>query len=142
MATEDTEFHGGHGEGVLGLAHGEALSSRVIGLAISVHRELGPGLLESVYEECVHAELLGAGLSTERQVPFPIVYRGHRLDAAFRADLIVERQVLLEIKAIDHISPVHEAQVLTYLRFSGVPIGLLLNFNTVRLKDGLKRLVR
>jgi GxxExxY protein len=142
VATEITESHGGHGEEILGLAHGEALSSRIIGLAIAVHRELGPGLLESVYEECLHAELLAAGLSTVRQVPFPVVYKAQQLEGGFRADLIVEQQVLVEIKAVDHILPVHEAQVLTYLRFSNMPIGLLLNFNTVRLKDGLKRLVR
>jgi GxxExxY protein len=140
----DTEItdHGGHGEERLGLAHGEALSSQVICLAIAVHRELGPGLLEAVYKECLHAELVAAGLSTERQVPLPVVYKGRQLEAGYRADLIVERQVLVEVKAIDDVQPVHEAQVLTYLRFSGMSVGLLLNFNALRLKDGLKRFVR
>lgn len=142
MDTEITKDHEGHEEGISGLAHDGPLSSQIIGLAITVHRELGPGLLEAVYEECLHVELVSAGLFTERQVPFPVVYSGRRLDAGYRADLVVERQVLIEVKAIDRILPVHEAQVLTYLRFSSMRVGLLLNFNTLRLKDGLRRFVR
>jgi GxxExxY protein len=114
----------------------------VIGFAIEVHRELGPGLLESVYEECLARELTATGLTVERQVPIAADYKEWRLELAFRADLIVERQLLVEIKAIDRLLPVHEAQVVTYLRFSGMSVGLLLNFNNLRLKDGLKRFVR
>jgi GxxExxY protein len=142
VGTEDTEDHGVHGEARQTLAHGGALSDRVIRYAIEVHRELGPGLLEAIYEECLHAELIGDGLAVERQVAFPVIYKGRRLDLAYRADLVVERELVIDVKAVDPILAVHEAQILTYLRLSGLRVGLLMNFNAVRLTEGLRRFVR
>ena len=109
--------------------------------AFTVHRTLGPGLLESVYEACLAEELERAGLNVQRQVGIPISYRAARMDIGFRLDLLVERAVLVEIKSIDALASIHVAQVLTYLRFSGVRLGYLINFNTLRLKDGFRRLV-
>jgi GxxExxY protein len=120
----------------------EALTERVIGLAILVHKELGPGLLESVYETCLAFELERAGIAFKRQVAMPIVYHGLRLHSGFRADLLITDDLIVEIKAVDRLAPAHEAQLLTYLRMSQCEVGLLLNFNAVRLKDGLRRLVR
>jgi GxxExxY protein len=120
---------------------GSALTEKVIGLAIKVHKQLGPGLLESVYEECLCFELADAGLTCRRQVAIPVTYRGIALDAGFRADILVDRDLIIEIKSTDALLRVHEAQVLTYLRMTGRKIGLLMNFNTVRLKDGLRRFV-
>jgi GxxExxY protein len=117
------------------------LTERVIGLAIEVHKQLGPGLLESVYEECLCFELSEAGIPVQRQVKVPIVYRGRRLDDGFRADIVVNDELIVEIKSVEHILPVHQAQLLTYLRLTGFRIGLLMNFNVMRLKDGLKRFV-
>jgi GxxExxY protein len=117
------------------------LTEQVIGLAIKLHRRLGPGLLESVYDECLCFELQRAGIEFERQVTIPVVYEGVFLEAGFRADIIVARTLILEIKSVDRLLPVHEAQVLTYLRMSGYRIGLLLNFNALRLKDGIRRFV-
>ena len=113
----------------------------VMDAAFTVHRTLGPGLLESVYEACLAEELERAGLSVERQVGIPISYRAARMDIGFRLDLLVERAVVVEIKSIDALASIHVAQVLTYLRFSGVRLGYLINFNTLRLKDGFRRLV-
>ena len=109
--------------------------------AFTVHRELGPGLLESVYEHCLASDLIRAGLSVERQVVVPVQYRDERVDVGFRLDLLVGRQVIVEVKAIDALASIHTAQVLTYLRFSQVRLGYLINFNTTRLKDGFRRLV-
>ena len=117
------------------------LTDRVIGLAIDVHRYLGPGLLESAYEECLSFELREAGVEHRRQVPLPVVYKDVRLDCGYRIDIVVRQQLIIEIKAIERIVPVHEAQILTYLRLSGYKVGLLLNFNSVVLKDGLRRFV-
>ena len=108
---------------------------------MTVHAELGPGLLESAYEACLEFELWRQGLHVERQKPLPIVYQDVELDAGYRVDLLVEGQVILEIKAVDRLAPIHEAQVLSYLRLSGCSIGLLVNFNVTRLKDGIRRLV-
>lgn len=124
------------------LAYDSDLSHHVIGLAIRVHRSLGPGLLESIYEECLCHELDQANLPYERQKPLQVVYDGTRLDAAYRADVIVANDLLLEIKSVERLLPLHEAQVLTYLRISGCHVGLLLNFNSVTLKAGLRRFVR
>jgi GxxExxY protein len=118
-----------------------ALTERVIGLAIDVHRDTGPGLLESVYERCLCYELHAAGIPFERQVTIPIIYKGCRLDEGFRADIVVDHAVILEIKALATILPVHEAQLLTYLRMSDIRVGLILNFHASRLVDGLRRLV-
>jgi len=113
----------------------------VIGLAIEVHREAGPGLLESAYERCLCHELAGAGIPFERQVAIPIFYKGMRLEEGFRADIVVDHAVILEIKAATSILAVHEAQLQTYLRMSGIRLGLILNFSASRLKDGLRRIV-
>jgi GxxExxY protein len=117
------------------------LTDRVIGLAITVHRHTGRGLLESVYEQCLCHELEQAGVPFARQVVVPVVYRGRRIGEGFRADIIVDETVIVEIKAIATILPGHEAQLNTYLRMSGLRIGLLMNFNESRLVDGLRRLV-
>lgn len=118
----------------------EDLTRRIISFAVRVHEELGPGLLESAYRRCLSYELSNAGLSAEIEVPIPIVYRDVHLDCGYRADLIVAKSVLLEIKAIDALLPVHKAQVVTYLRLSRIRVGLLINFNELRLIDGVRRL--
>jgi GxxExxY protein len=118
---------------------GTPLSKLVIGAAIEVHRQLGPGLLESSYEECLCFELAQRGVAHERQIPLPIVYKGHRLDAGYRIDLVVERTLIVEVKSVDQLARIHEAQVLTYLRLSGLETALLINFNAVLLKNGLRR---
>ncbi len=125
----------------MSLSHETDLSPQVIGLAIDVHRHLGPGLLESAYEECLCFELKQAGIASRRQVPLPIVYKKIRLDCGYRMDIVVEDQLIIEIKAAERILPVHDAQMLTYLRLSQLRVGLLMNFNSVVLKDGLKRFV-
>lgn len=114
----------------------------IIGCAIEVHRTLGPGLLESAYEECLFFELQKVGLFVERQQPVPVVYKEIKLECGYRIDLLVEKTVVLELKTVDAFNPVHEAQILTYMKFSNKPIGLLINFNVVLLKDGLKRYKR
>jgi GxxExxY protein len=115
------------------------LTEKIIGAAIRVHRALGPGLLESVYETCLCHELAREGLGAQRQVELPVVYDTIRLDCGFRIDVLVEEQVVLELKAVEKIQPVHEAQPITYLRLSGKPVGLLINFNVIRLRDGILR---
>ncbi len=102
---------------------------------------IGPGLLESAYEECLCFELSRDGITYARQAPIPIIYQEVRLDCGYRIDLVVERELIVEIKAVERLLPLHDAQILTYLRLSGHRVGLLLNFNTVRLKDGLRRFV-
>ena len=125
----------------MSLSHGGDLSERVIGLAIEVHRHLGPGLLESSYEQCLCFELKSSGIDHRRQVPLPVVYKDVRLDCGYRMDIVVEHTLVVEIKAIERVTPVHEAQMLTYLRLSGLQVGLLLNFNSVTLRQGLRRFV-
>ena len=120
---------------------GAALTERIIGLAMDVHRHFGPGLLESVYEQCLCFELAQAGIPHKRQAPLPVVYKSLRMATAFRADVLVADEVIVELKSIERLSPVHEAQVLTYLRMTGYRVGLLMNFNSLRLKDGLRRFV-
>jgi GxxExxY protein len=115
------------------------ITKAIIGCAIEVHRNLGPGLLESAYEECLIFELLKKGLEIEKQKPVPVVYKDIKLDYGYRIDVLVENSVIIELKAIDAINPVHEAQILTYMRFANIPIGLLINFNVTVLKDGLRR---
>ncbi len=117
------------------------LSRQVIGASIQVHRALGPGLLESAYEECLCHELAHMGLAFERQKAMPLVYREVKLDCGFRLDLVVEQCLIVEIKAVESLLPIHTAQLLTYLRLSGVWLGLLINFNSERLHSGIKRLV-
>jgi len=123
------------------LTHGSVLSERVIKLAIDVHRHLGPGLLESAYEECLCFDLGQEGIEYARQVPLPIVYKDVRLDCGYRMDIVAARELIIEIKAVERLLPIHEAQMLTYLRLSGYKVGLLMNFNCIVLKDGLKRFV-
>ena len=116
-------------------------SNQVIGLAIKVHRSLGPGLLESAYEECLAYELTKNGLPFGRQVPLPLIYEEVRLDCGYRIDFIVDKQLLIELKSVDRLLPIHDAQLLTYLRLSGCRVGLLMNFNQEVLRDGLRRFV-
>jgi GxxExxY protein len=125
----------------MGLSHGGELSERVIGSAMDVHRQLGPGLLETVYEECLCFELKQARIAYRRQVPLPVFYKGVQLECGYRMDVVVEHRLVVEIKAVERLLPIHEAQMLTYLRLSGLPIALLLNFNSVALKSGLRRFV-
>ena len=114
----------------------------VIAACIEVHRQLGPGLLENIYEECLCRELTVRGLRFERQKPITVVYKGAPLDQAYRVDLIVEGSLLVEIKAFEGASPIHAAQVVTYLRVAGLEHGLLVNFNAMTIRDGLRRLSR
>ena len=115
------------------------LTEQIIGLAMEVHRAVGPGLLESVYERCLCHELRNAGIAFERQIGVPITYKGIQFDEGFRADIQVDRQVLIEVKTVVSLTSVHDAQVLTYLRMSGFRVGLLFNFHTRLLKYGLRR---
>jgi len=117
------------------------LSNEVIGLAIKVHKNLGPGLLESSYKECLFYEIIKAGYSAEKEKGLPLVYDQIRLDIGYRLDILVENKLILEIKAVDTLADIHIAQVLTYLKLSGNRLGLLLNFNVALLKSGIKRLV-
>jgi len=116
------------------------ITEKIIGAAIAVHRELGPGLLESTYEACLAHELEHCGIEFDRQKALPVVYRGLKLDCGYRLDLLVEGQVVVELKAVDRLAPIHTAQVLSYLKLSGCRIGLLINFNVKLLKNGIRRL--
>ena len=118
-----------------------ALTELIIGAALDVHRELGPGLLEQSYEACLAFELLSRGLGIARQKPLPLVYKNQRLDCGFRIDLLVEEAVVVEIKAIERFERVHVAQMMSYLKFTDCRVGLLMNFNVALFKDGLKRVV-
>jgi GxxExxY protein len=124
------------------MLYDEDLTKQIIGAAIEVHRELGPGLLESVYEECLCHELSTRQIPFRRQVVLPLIYKTKQLDCGFRADVIIADKVLIEIKAVETVTELHKAQLLTYLRITGLKVGLILNFNTVVLKDGMVRLVR
>jgi len=119
----------------------DALSKEIIGAAIEVHRHLGPGLLESAYEQCLAHELASRGIPFELQKPVPVVYKGIRLDCGFRLDMLVGGAVVVEIKSVEELTGVHEAQVLTYLKLTGCRLGLLLNFNERRMADGIQRVV-
>lgn len=117
------------------------VSNQVIGAAIEVHRHLGPGLLETVYRDCLAHELRQRGLDVEREVVLPVRYKDLEFPGGYRADLVVKRILIVELKAIESLVPVHTAQLLSYLRLSGLRLGLLVNFNVVQLKDGIKRVV-
>jgi len=119
----------------------QELTHAVIGAAIEVHRVLGPGLLESAYEECLVQELKLRGIPFEQQKPLPVVYKGMKLDCGYRVDLLVDGRVVVEFKAVEALAPIHEAILLTYLRLSGCKIGLLINFHCAVLKDGIRRRV-
>lgn len=118
-----------------------ALTRQIIGSAIAVHRALGPGLLESAYQECLLYELRLAKLDVQRELKLPIVYKEVYLDYGYRIDLLVEGQIVLELKAVEKLHPVHHAQVLTYLKLGGYPYGLLINFNEELLKNGIRRFI-
>ncbi len=119
----------------------DPLSHAIIGAAIDVHRELGPGLLESAYAHCLALELSSRGLYHRREVTIPIIYKGRTLDVSYRADLIVEERILVEVKSVQRLDPVHHAQLMTYLRLTRLHLGLLLNFNSAVLKEGIVRIV-
>ena len=117
------------------------ITESVIGAAIAVHRELGPGLLESAYEACLGYELNEKKLKVERQKSVPLIYRGVRLDCGYRLDFLVEDKVVVEVKAVDKLEPIHEAQLISYLKLSGCKVGLLINFKVNTLKHGIRRFV-
>ncbi len=134
FTTEDTEDTESEGRRV------DCISGAVIGCAIEVHRVLGPGLLESAYEICLAQELGLRGHEVERQRQMPVVYRGIQIDCGHRLDLVVDKLVIVELKAVESLLPIHSAQLLSYLRLSGLPLGLLINFNVGLLKQGIRRL--
>jgi GxxExxY protein len=117
------------------------ITQKIIGAAIEVHKSIGPGLLESAYEECLAHEMRIRGLNFQRQVPLPVAYKGVTLDCGYRLDFVVETVVVVELKAVESLQPIHEAQVLTYLKLGGWTVGLLINFNVPVLRDGIKRVV-
>jgi len=117
------------------------LSKIIVNSCYQIHKELGPGLFESVYEECLHFELIQQGLSVQRQKELPVIYKSLKMEIGFRTDLIVENKVIVEIKSIETIAPVHQKQLLTCLRLTNLKLGLLVNFNEALIKDGIQRLV-
>ena len=119
----------------------EDVAREVVDAALAVHRELGPGLLESAYEQCLAFELGRRGLTVERQKEVPIMYQGTRIDAGYRIDLLVDGSIIVELKAVDRVAPVHKAQLLSYLRLAELRIGFLINFHVRLLKDGIRRLM-
>lgn len=119
----------------------DKLSNQVIGCALEVHKHLGPGLLESTYEQCLAHELTNAGIPFKLQYPLPVNCKGIRLDCGYRVDLFIDRTIIVELKSVDKVLPVHQAQLLTYMKMSGISIGLLLNFNVKYMKHGIKRMV-
>jgi len=119
----------------------DRLSNQVIGCAIEVHRELGPGLLESTYEKCLAYELGKNGFDVKLQHPLPVAYKGVRMDCGYRADILIENELIIELKSVDAIKKIHEAQLLTYMKLAGIDTGLLMNFNVILLKNGIKRFV-
>ena len=121
--------------------HENAIADGIVDAAFRVHRHLGPGLLESAYEACLAYELLDMGFKVEKQVALPLIYREVKLDAGYRLDLWVERKVIIEVKAVEEIHPVHMAQMITYLKLTGNHLGLIMNFHSALLKDGMRRVV-
>jgi len=117
------------------------ITKTIIGMAINIHRALGPGLLESAYEACMVYDLVKAGLKVEQQKPLPIVYRGVKLECSYRLDLMIEKEVIVEIKSVEKLLPIHQAQLMFYLKLSDCKVGLLINFNVKVLKNGIKRVV-
>ena len=118
-----------------------SISGAIVDCSIRVHKELGPGLLESVYEVCLMKELIAQGLKVRRQVSLPVYYKGENIGIDFKIDLLVEEEVIVELKAVENLLPIHEAQLITYLKLSEMHLGLLINFNVKLLKDGIKRMV-
>lgn len=115
------------------------ITEKIIGCSIEVHKQLGPGLLESAYEECLYYEHKSMGLSVKKQLALPLVYKDIKLDAGYRIDLLVENKVIVEIKSVDALAEIHKAQLMTYLKLADIKVGLLLNFNVIQLKDGIVR---
>jgi GxxExxY protein len=118
----------------------DLLTKKVIGCAIEVHKNLGPGLLESTYESCLIYELQQTGLSTKSQIKLPINYKNTTIDAGYRLDILIPKQLIIEIKTVEKLLPIHTAQLITYLKLSGIKTGLLINFNQVKLIEGIKRI--
>lgn len=146
MTRRNTKEHGVHRvdteiNGVNKMMINQKLTGQIIGCAIKVHNFLGPGLLESAYEECLTFEIKKAGLFAERQKTVKVIYEDIVMDFGYRIDILAEKSVVIELKTVDAFNPVHEAQILTYMKFAEIRLGLLMNFNVVRLKDGLKRYV-
>lgn len=121
------------------MADARSLTARIIGCAMRVHTALGPGLLESTYRECLCVELEQEGLSYRKEWELPVLYRGHKIECGYRVDIIVEDEVIIELKSVEAIKPIHEAQLLTYLKLSGISLGLLVNFNVEHLREGITR---
>jgi len=119
----------------------DKLSNRVIGCALEVHRHLGPGLLESTYEQCLAHELKMSGIPFKLQYPLPVEYKGIKLDCGYRIDMLIDDAIIVELKSLDKILPIHQAQLLTYMKLSSISIGLLINFNVKLIKTGIKRMV-
>jgi len=119
----------------------QELTEKIIGCAIEVHKALGPGLLESAYEECLSYELMQNGLTIERQKAVPVIFKEVKLDCGYRIDILVENKILLELKSVEAVAQIHEAQILTYMKFAEMKIGLLINFNVTKVKNGIKRFV-
>ncbi|WP_295668353.1 GxxExxY protein [uncultured Mucilaginibacter sp.] len=117
------------------------LATELIGSAITVHKTLGPGLLESAYKECLFYELISKGLYVEKERPLPLIYKEIRMDCGYRLDLLVENKIIVEIKAVEALNDIHLAQALTYLKVSGCKLGLLMNFNVLKIKDGVRRVI-
>jgi GxxExxY protein len=117
------------------------LTGKIVDCAITVHKLLGPGLLESAYEECLYYELISSDIPTLKQYPMPLIYKEKKLETGYRIDLLVEDKVIIEVKAVDVLNPVHTAQVMTYLKLSGCRIGFLINFNVQFLKEGIRRII-
>ncbi|MGI8598133.1 MAG: GxxExxY protein [Chitinophagaceae bacterium] len=137
ITTENTKIlHKVHGA-----VHVNDLATKIIGLSIDVHNSLGPGLLESCYKECLYYTISTAGLFVEKEKPMPLVFQEVRLECGYRIDLLVENKLVLEIKSVEALNDIHLAQTLTYLKLGNYKLGLLLNFNVVRLKDGIKRVI-
>ena len=119
----------------------DEISNKVIGCAIEVHRSLGPGLLESTYEQCLAREMDLSGIAFKLQSPLPVEYKGIKLDCGYRVDMLIEDKLIVELKSVEKTLPVHEAQILTYMKLANIQVGLLINFNVERLKEGIKRFV-
>lgn len=119
----------------------DELSNQVIGCALEVHRNLGPGLLESTYEQCLAYELKASGIPFKLQHPLPVEYKSIKLDCGYRIDILIDERIIVELKSVDKILPIHQAQLLTYMKLASISIGLLINFNVKYLRDGIKRMV-
>ena len=120
----------------------DRIAKKVVQAVFDVHMALGPGLLESIYEECLSRDLVDAGLKVTRQTPIPVIYKGKRMDLGFRLDLLIEDQIIIEIKSTDSLAPIHYAQILSYLKLSNLKLGFLVNFNVTKIKNGLHRVIR